>query len=161
MIGRNSYHSHREKSDMADSPQHVPYGIPGWRKSQALLSLSSATTAVVFVHGFYGDRRKTWINFQAMIEARSAPAWWSTVDLYFYAYPSVRQQLGPNADKLEKFIGYIWPNPPRGLLTLDRPFVPVTTLKDRRYTDIVLIGHSEGAVVIRTMLMGRIHREQD
>jgi pimeloyl-ACP methyl ester carboxylesterase len=144
-----------------ETGQHVPVKIKAFKRSEALLSIAPARTAIVFVHGFLGDRRKTWLNFQGMADFRTTPAWWSQCDMYFYSYPSFRQQVGVTASKLEAFINHVFPRPPSQILRLDSPFVSRTELSPRSYTDLVLVGHSEGGLILRAMLIRRIQGHKD
>lgn len=148
---------------LASDPEtsHVRVAIPRWKKSEALLSVGESNTAIIFVHGFFGDRRKTWINFQGMIDSSAAPAWWSRCDLYFHSYPSVRQQVAANAQRLERFLADIFPSPRNQLLRLERPYLPNTTLPYRSYKDLILVGHSEGSVVLRYMILNRFRSYRD
>jgi hypothetical protein len=148
---------------LTDDPEtsHVRVAIPRWKKSEALLSVGESNTAILFVHGFFGDRRKTWINFQGMVDSSAAPAWWSRCDLYFYSYPSVRRQVAANAQQLERFLADIFPTPRQQMLRLERPYLPNTTLPYRSYKELIVVGHSEGSVLLRYMILNRFRGYQD
>lgn len=118
--------------------------------SYALLTDSPlAETAVIFVHGFLGCPEKTWIQFQTLMDSHASTIpWWTTCDTFFYAYKSLRQ-IGPNAAALLEFISWTYPVPKWIDLGAG------ADLADRRYSSLVLVGHSEGAVIVRWAMMRR------
>jgi hypothetical protein len=141
---------------------HVRVRLRAFRGSEALLATgNTVTTAVFFVHGFLGDPRGTWINFQGLSDSARVSSFWSQCDLYFYSYPSVRQQIGITARALYRFITSFFPRPPESLLKVSRPYFDGAELGARRYSEIVLVGHSEGGLVLRAMLVDRISSKLD
>lgn len=123
----------------------------------ALLSDSEdVDTAVVFVHGFLGDAQGTWLNFQEDILApslRGEP--WRNSDVFFFTYPSFRQDITESAEELLGFLAYIFPNPPKEIFAIEkyRQYLPPELIQLSSaiptYKRLVLVGHSEGGVVIR------------
>jgi hypothetical protein len=114
-----------------------------------------ATVAAIFVHGFHGHSEKTWLQFQTLmdrVESSGMFPWWTTYDAYFYSYDSKRQ-IGPNTANLLAFVEDVFPAPSwnkigaKGIDTLVR-----------RYESLVLIGHSEGGVLVRSAILRRIQR---
>jgi pimeloyl-ACP methyl ester carboxylesterase len=124
--------------------------VPLEGRSYALLADSeSPLTAVVFVHGFDGDSGTTWQHFQTLVDGdtgRMYP-WWGDCDLYFYSYPSVSAQIAPNADDLLEFLKRSFPEP--------RWSEEIRVFPKRRYERLLLVGHSEGAVVTRATILTR------
>ena len=108
--------------------------------SYALLSDSPCATAVVFVHGFWGHSEKTWRQFQTLPD--KLDVWWHSCDLFFYSYDSTGIQVWPNISRLNRFLHDVFPEPRWDSLGSDPG-------PARSYRDIVLVGHSEGAVLIR------------
>ncbi|HXX20941.1 MAG TPA: hypothetical protein VEJ46_16180 [Candidatus Acidoferrum sp.] len=124
--------------------------------SYALISESAQSdTAVVFVHGFLGDASGTWLNFQEMIDScRMTYPGWAMCDAFFFHYSSFRQSITDSAEELISFVRAVFPNPPGWIFSVPQPFrelraLLVLRLRMRRYKRLVLVGHSEGAVVIR------------
>lgn len=121
----------------------------------ALLSRNAAaTTAAVFVHGFNGDAEMTWDGFRDVV-ARSDR--WDDWDFYFLGYKSTRERVGMTALKLTEFVGEIFPSPPADLVEGEDPWTGETVwLRDpdeTRYERLVLVGHSQGGVVIRKAVL--------
>src|SRR5260370_1058979 len=89
------------------------------RSYVSLTDRASATTAVIFVHGFWGCPEKTWIQFQSLMDkSHQTLPWWGAYDAYFYAYDSERQ-IGPNTASLLNFICSVYPSPKWGDLGAD------------------------------------------
>ena len=94
---------------------HEKRSIEGdWEGSYAWLSDQPDTdTAVVFVHGFFGDARGTWLNFPGMIDSHLAPgSFWPKADLFFLDYPSYEHHIADNADRLLRFLATVFPTSP-------------------------------------------------
>jgi pimeloyl-ACP methyl ester carboxylesterase len=118
-------------------------------RSYALLSgRRSCTTQIVFVHGFMGCSEKTWLQFQTLPDRLSDP-WWHDCDLFFYSYDSTGTQLWPNIASLESFLKDAFPKPEWESLGLQ------TAGPRKEYRNIILVGHSEGAVLIRGAILQR------
>ena len=143
---------------------HFPAVISGPRNSYALMT-DEAEHAVVFVHGFRGDPRGTWHDFPGLI---SRDASWEKCDLFFYSYRS-RNQIIPLAEDFRSFLHALFV--PDGLasdrirslpLRAQLPALPsgrgLTTTPERikSYKNLVLVGHSAGAVIIREAILQEI-----
>lgn len=112
-----------------------------------------ASVAAIFVHGFYGHSEQTWFQFQTIIDSASSSgilSWWTTCDAYFYSYDSKRQ-FGPNASQLLGFIENVFPNP-----NWDALGAAGVEYLARRYKTLILIGHSEGAVLVRSAILRHV-----
>jgi hypothetical protein len=127
------------------------------RGTYALLSDGRAVdTAVVFVHGFLGDSQGTWLNFQEFIckpAASGEP--WTNCDVFFFTYPSFRQDITESATQLLGFLNHIFPRPPADMFKTAKhvpglPDIYIDLRRDKpRYSRLVLVAHSEGGVVVR------------
>ena len=113
-----------------------------------------ARVAAIFVHGFSGHPEKTWLQFQTLMDSAGKKSgilsWWATCDAYFYSYDSSRQ-IGPNTADLLDFIGAVFPSPNWGKTGANGIGELV-----RRYDSLVLVGHSEGAVMVRSAILRHI-----
>ncbi len=146
---------------------HLEVEIPDFVGSYALLSPQNhVSNAVIFVHGFLGDPCKTWMNFQGLIEDFY---WWRDTDLYFFAYNSFGHSIPTSADRLLKFIDWVlqkahiltkilpedlppWEDDQKNSAQLrqDKP----------KYTDLTLVGHSEGGLVLRMAILEKVKEYQ-
>lgn len=120
--------------------------------------------AVVFVHGFLGNAVKTWLSFQTLADAFTHKyPWWSQSDLFFFDYPDFNQAIEFSAGDLVKFLATIFPHPDHSLfetdlsaensiLHLDDPVIRIRK-NFPNYDNLILVGHSEGAVVIRKAIV--------
>lgn len=141
-----------------------------WQGSYVWLSDEPGTnTAVVFVHGFFGGARDTWLNFPGMTDDRAAnQPLWPEADLFFLDYPSYQHHVADNADRLLRFLKTVFPSPPSSLFTPVRAkpqskrlmslVLRWEELQPRIYKHIVLVGHSEGGLIIRHAMINACQR---
>jgi hypothetical protein len=115
--------------------------IQGFAKSYALLSPANhVDTVVIFVHGLGGHPTTTWRDFHCLVEEYSPDfPWWTTADMFFYAYESLHTPIRHNAELLAEFVESIWHDPENM----------------SEYKHLILVGHSEGGVLIRRMILDR------
>ena len=130
--------------------KRVPKFILGYGKSYSLLSnASNVDTAIIFVHGFGGKPTSTWRDFHGLADEYSPEyPWWTTCDMFFYSYESVRTLIGNNAELLNNFVEFVWHDDWRG----NDPAFP-----KRKYKELILVGHSEGGVLIRQLVLNRYY----
>lgn len=136
-----------------------------WAGSYAWLSGREHTdTAVIFVHGFFGDARGTWTDFPGLLDDYAGSAsFWPRADLFFLDYPSYQHHVVDNADRLLDFIDSIFPKPPSSLFKpvqlhpvsseLTELVLRWKKLEPRTYKQLCLVGHSEGALIIRQAMI--------
>jgi hypothetical protein len=144
---------------------HALNSLPGDQEGFSLLSVvSMPATAVIFVHGWGGTARGTWADFPRLLDTDfSGDAWWNGCDVFFYQYPESRTApLAITASRFGRFLSSVFPKPNSRFFEIEpevgesygltvRPAVQRTA--DFRYQTLVLVGHSEGAVVIRRSLI--------
>lgn len=126
------------------SSELVPIHISadGCRWFVSLSDDGLAKRLIVFVHGFNGRAVETWRSFH---EARTRSEWWAESDLLFIGYNSLRREVGAVASYIRQGLEAIsWPTPDVG---------GGATVAVERYSQIVLVGHSLGGVVLRRMLL--------
>jgi len=149
--------------------RHIQRPVAGWEKSYALLAdCSEKETAVVFVHGFRGHSRTTWLLFQTLVDQLQAsyPAW-SSADLFFYSYDSFTEGVNVNAERLLRFVSAVFPVPSPTLFNLRIDRLPASVRESYKgivlptpdqYRRLVLVGHSMGGVVIRAAVLMSLKR---
>ncbi|MBZ5636234.1 MAG: hypothetical protein LAO55_24155 [Acidobacteriia bacterium] len=144
--------------------QHLWHELPPHTGSYAKISQKeNVDTAVIFVHGWNGGADKTWYNFQGLVDSSERCEHWEKCDLFFFEYESVWNHIATSSGGLWDFLEGIYPEPkddwfaanfaeigiPELALEADLSALPCA----RHYTNLVLVGHSEGGVVIRKMLL--------
>ena len=131
--------------------RHYPV-LLAHQKSYARLSTNAeAKTCIVFVHGFFGNVTKTWEYFADLCDSPDVPdaAFFEHSDLYFFDYPAQKAFVKHSASELAEFLNRLFPRPAMDLFHLGEeqrvavraPWIP--------YSQLILVGHSLGAVVIR------------
>jgi pimeloyl-ACP methyl ester carboxylesterase len=144
--------------------EHFPVSLVVSRGAYGLLAKKAPSTGVIFVHGFQGNPRATWIDFQGLVEEiGNQRALWGEADLFFYAYRS-RDQIRPLAEDFVKFLmsvavtkeagvvprNYVLPSSEN--LTIGVP-ADISGLRGTKpYRNLILVGHSTGGVIIREAL---------
>jgi pimeloyl-ACP methyl ester carboxylesterase len=114
-----------------------------------LSAAGASETAVVFVHGLAGDPTDTWSHFHSLIdsEAEGFPQWKSS-DAFFFAYNAYSNSIDTSIDELLTFADAIFPIPSASLTKIQ----PNPFRLPHQYRRLILVGHSEGAVVIRACI---------
>lgn len=145
--------------------QHFPVSLQGTRGAFALLSRKPPAAAVIFVHGFLGDPRTTWVDFEHLVD--QAPIW-NECDLFFHAYRS-RNQIAPLAEEFGQFLtsiarakeqavisaGFFAPSSKSHTL-FSTPLYFWENRGNAPYNYLILVGHSTGAVIIREVIRRRV-----
>lgn len=139
--------------------------------SYAMLSTEhDVDTAVCFFHGFNGSARTTWLNFQGLADdLQDANGWWQRADLFFYGYDSVFDHIGYNSSNFLKFICSLYPKSGQEVFLFERDIIKGTTYVGRKRVDIpedllrnyrslVLVGHSEGGLILRDTILDLIKK---
>ncbi len=141
--------------------EHFPITAERYSGTYGLLSKKPPRTGVIFVHGFRGKARGTWGDFELLIEQVGIQrSLWSECDLWFYSYRS-RDQVRPLAEEFVEFLldvatkrestvigsSYVLPSSEKLILGVPADLAGLRSQKE--YADIILVGHSAGAVIIR------------
>jgi pimeloyl-ACP methyl ester carboxylesterase len=136
--------------------RHYSWFSSPFVNSFALLSDDpGVNAAVVFVHGFLGDPHDTFYAFQDMVMSHpTAQTFWSKRDLFFFTYPSFRNGIETSARSLLDFLTLIFSKAADSLSSITRsasvpPSLRFLDLPARTYSGLVMVGHSEGGMVIR------------
>jgi len=138
--------------------KHIPIILKQDRRALGLISKRPPSTAIVFIHGFWGKPRGTWADFVNLIEKDEK---WDDCDLFFYGHRS-NKQVRPLADKFLPFLTELATGRESAIMTT--PFIAPSststtlfgtsadfwnTRGTSPYKQIVLVGHSAGALIIR------------
>ncbi len=121
--------------------------VPG---SKVLISSAlKVETVVLFVHGFSGDPVGTWNDFHGVMDSSPYSDWWKNADVYFFNYHDIASSIDDSADDLSAFVEMIYPRP-----SLDVQLMLSSDVSgQRQYRHLILVGHSEGAIVLRSYLV--------
>jgi hypothetical protein len=144
-------------------PRRIPTQIKGFPKSFALISDGGhAETAVIFVHGFGGSPTGTWQDFHGLIdEDPQTRELWNRSDIFFFSYDSVRTPIGVNAQRLASFLDEVLKpahsdeSVVSGTIQSPDPGLASEHLARSKVRNLVWAAHSEGAVVIRRLILDR------
>jgi pimeloyl-ACP methyl ester carboxylesterase len=107
-----------------------------------------ARKAVLFIHGYHGEHLTTWSYFPHLMIMRDI---WSGTDLFYYGYDGIRDELNSSAATFRDFLNRLFTQSsqmanvhlPRQLQRAD----------DFGYDELILVGHSLGAVIVRRALI--------
>lgn len=145
---------------METARDHVPIKLSRPEDAYALVT-NQAEIAVVFVHGFLGNPRSTWIDFQHLIDRhQDTSPLWSKCDLFFYTYPS-HDQIKPLAEELliflrEEVLAFGLRVAPR-VFEFPSGFTLAPRIERKEpYKHLVLVGHSTGAVIVRQAVLDEL-----
>jgi hypothetical protein len=106
-------------------------------------------TAIIFVHGVDGGPTETWTEFQSMIDSHAEQfPYWKTSDAFFFTYGDILSSIEDSSGRFNDFLDLVFPCLSQRVLDLS----PELAAPTRAYERLVLIGHSEGAVVIRAAI---------
>jgi pimeloyl-ACP methyl ester carboxylesterase len=133
---------------------HIPVALEGNKLGFGLLS-TNPEIAVIFVHGFEGDPRTTWADFVHLVDEHgSQRGLWNSCDLLFYGYES-HDQIIPLAEKFYAFLNGGFR--PKFNIKLPSSLTLSTSVDGAAsrssYKQIVLVGHSTGALIIREAIL--------
>lgn len=129
------------------SQKRVPQYIPGYGDSHALLSKGATVdAAIIFVHGFWGRPTSTWGDFSELVRVYTPDyPWLAMSDIFLYAYDSLSTPIRRNAALLNDFVNTVWHS----------SWQKTSVSGHSKYEDLILVGHSEGGVLIRRLVLDR------
>jgi pimeloyl-ACP methyl ester carboxylesterase len=113
-------------------------------KTFAYASLKKPERLVVFVHGFKGSPSSTWGEFPLLMRTDPELA---EADVIFYGYDSTKEQANNNAVRFYELLKSIIENSFDRVAGINRGFGIVD------YSNIVLVAHSLGSIVVRRALL--------
>jgi hypothetical protein len=111
--------------------------------------------AIVFVHGFWGKPIATWSEFEKRLIARREC---KARDIYYFGYDGKYASLESCAKYFYDFLVRLF-----RLNEADVELLNLPSNRDRKskeYTDVLIVGHSMGCIVIRRTLMLAFKRNQ-
>jgi hypothetical protein len=150
--------------------EHFPVSMEVSEGTYALYASRVPSTGIIFVHGFDGSPRTTWVNFEGLIEQISSQGkQWNDCDLFFYSYKSY-DQIPVLAEAFQKFLVSVAATKAADIVAASDQFartlgggftlgIPLDLLSYRGeapYKNLILVGHSTGAVIIREALRVRV-----
>lgn len=111
------------------------------------VSNTFASRLVVFVHGFGGKSTSTWQGFP---DCQKRGTWWRNADMLFIGYKSSRDSITGVSNRIRRNLPFFYPSPPESLMILHGE--PIRTDISSQYQELILVGHSLGALVLRHAL---------
>ncbi|WP_396922931.1 esterase/lipase family protein [Mycolicibacterium sp.] len=132
--------------------QYERYDLEDPKRWAFFVSPSNETVSrlVVFVHGFGGKTVKTWLDFPEIDLARAENDWWRESDLLFVGYSTRRDSITSVANRIRKELPRFYPTPYEPALVVDSEQIRPDITSD--YSELVLVGHSLGGVILRRAL---------
>lgn len=118
--------------------------LKGGKNSLGFYSRSKPKKIFVFVHGFKGDALMTWTFFSSMMIEDPE---FIDADILFYGYNSWNGQMRDQGSDLLEFLNY------------HVSYLPGNFYDDKRgqdYRKIVIVAHSQGAIIARFALLKSI-----
>jgi pimeloyl-ACP methyl ester carboxylesterase len=120
---------------------------------KAFLSTNARVeVAIVFVHGFRGNPIGTWKDFPGIADIAAHSPQWVSCDLYFFDYGDTVRSIDDSSDDLEEFLNKIYPRPIEGVVQSCDQARSRPERTPIEYGQLILVGHSEGGVVIRACI---------
>jgi hypothetical protein len=136
--------------------RRIPKEIVAFPKSFALIGDPRAETGVIFVHGFGGSSSRTWQDFHGLVDEHNTPGkLWHQCNLFFFSYDSIRTPVGVNGERLGSFVEDVVQGRCFRQSRNSQPIQPAVEPKSPFIRKLIFVGHSEGAVVIRRMILDR------
>lgn len=108
------------------------------------------TRLIVFVHGFGGKAVGTWLDFHKLDLGVRENAWWLGADLLFVGYESTRDSITAVANRIRSQLPRFYSTPYQPALELNG--VPLREDVTTPYSELYVVGHSLGGVVLRRAL---------
>lgn len=105
---------------------------------------------VVFVHGFRGKALDTWLDFPKVDTALPENQWWLESDWLFVGYESTKETVTGVANRITREMPRFFPQPLPA--AMDISGAPARQNVTDPYTELVLVGHSLGGVILRRAL---------
>jgi pimeloyl-ACP methyl ester carboxylesterase len=104
--------------------------------------------AVLFIHGYHGEHLTTWSYFPQLMTMRDL---WSGTDLFYYGYDGIRDELNSSAAILREFLDRLFTQSAQ----MANRHLPTSLQRadDFTYDELIIVGHSLGAVVARRMIV--------
>lgn len=153
----------RDGSGILGSPnpmmltEHTHIWLPDNEGLAFLSERDSTRTAIIYVHGFWGTAQSTWEDIAYYVDVLEKEPFRDS-DLFFFDYPAEENIVIASVRRLRQFICKTYPIPPEELFkthvwngSVNDPMQLV--IRDPQpYTNLILVGHSLGGVVIRRLV---------
>jgi pimeloyl-ACP methyl ester carboxylesterase len=121
--------------------------IPIFRQAYAIWSRTPVKRVLVFVHGFRGHAVETWTKFDELLPQEPGCV---GLDYIFYGYDAFRSELLAIAGEFRGFLIRLLADPSE----VSNPMLPIQSQRPPTpYDEVILVGHSLGAVLIREALL--------
>lgn len=122
-----------------------PISLSYGKNTSAFLTLGNPEKLVVFIHGFNGTASGTWGDFPELIRSNNH---FANSDVIFYGYDSLKGQANISASLFYDFLNQVLENSPN-----DLSFERHNINDNLRYSKVLIVAHSLGAIVTRRALL--------
>jgi hypothetical protein len=121
-----------------------PIPLKFGKKTYAYSAISKPNKLIIFIHGFNGNSTTTWGEFTFLMQTDPDLA---DTDIIFYGYDSTKEQANNNAIRFYKLLKSINDEGLDKHTSYNRKFGLI------KYTNILLVAHSLGSIIIRRSLL--------
>jgi pimeloyl-ACP methyl ester carboxylesterase len=140
---------------MIDAETHFPpLNLRFGKGTQARWAIQPKNKLLVFTHGFNGAALNTWKGFPEQLAPHAKIHGY---DIVYFGYESVAQTVGESANQLHTFLDEILTKTASTVnASLSEYDASQRRDKNWNYDEVVMVGHSLGACVIRRALLNQL-----
>lgn len=140
---------------MIDAETHFPpLNLRFGKGTQARWAIRPKNKLLVFAHGFNGAALDTWKGFPEQLAPHAKIHGY---DIIYFGYESVAQTVGESANQLHIFLDEILTKTARTVnCSVSEYDASRRRAQNWKYNEVVMVGHSLGACVIRRALLNQL-----
>jgi pimeloyl-ACP methyl ester carboxylesterase len=144
-LGRRSDMERAAAATSSDQSHSAPVRIEFGKQSWAYYAVRARRRALVFLHGFRGESIGTWSQFERLIFTNPA---FREFDCFFVGYDGIYASLVSSSKRFYQFLDdLLGPTPS------SRSRLCVPDDRELPYSEVIVVAHSMGSVVVRMSLL--------